>query len=189
MQILGLFYFSYTENPPQVSWWRSALNGTSSIAPEESPLWGNSASIEQNKHIHRRFVGFRWLSNHSQVDCGLHDHFATTVAHLLPSCITAVAFVFSLFTFPLSMHLYNNAAKIFGAERVLRRRLENLEDKMVYTTRGKCSIYWTSRVSVFFLKKVFARRRLCRRLCWTSSKQCSVALDDCPLGELVRNPY
>ena len=37
--------------------------------------------------------------------------------------------------------LYNSAAKIFGAEGVLRRRLEILEDKMVYTTRGKCSIY------------------------------------------------
>ena len=102
-------------------------------------------------------MGFRWLSNHSQVDCGLHDHFATIVAHLLPSCITAVAFVFSLFTFPLSMRLYNNAAKIFGAERVLRRRLENLEGKMVYTTRGKCSVYYASRVSVFFLKKVSSR--------------------------------
>jgi len=102
-------------------------------------------------------MGFRWLSNHSQVDCGLHDHFATIVAHLLPSCITAVAFVFSLFTFPLSMRLYNNAAKIFGAERVLRRRLENLEGKMVYTTHGKCSIYRASRVSVFFLKKVSSR--------------------------------
>ena len=36
---------------------------------------------------------------------------------------------------------YNNAAKIFGAEGVLRRRFVNLENKMVYTTRGKCSIY------------------------------------------------
>ena len=59
--------------------------------------------------------------------------------------------------------LYNNAAKIFGAEGVLRRRLENLESEMVYTTRGKCSIYKTSRVGVFFLKKVFACRRLRRR--------------------------
>ena len=51
------------------------------------------------------------------------------------------------------MCLYNNAAKIFGAEGVLRRRFENLESKMVYTTCGKCSIYYASRVSVFFLKK------------------------------------
>jgi hypothetical protein len=35
----------------------------------------------------------------------------------------------------------------------LRRRLENLESKMVYTTRGKCSVYYASRVSVFFGKK------------------------------------
>ena len=45
---------------------------------------------------------------------------------------------------------YNNAAKIFGAEGVLRRRLKNLEGKMVYTTRGMCSIYRASHVSVFF---------------------------------------
>ena len=36
--------------------------------------------------------------------------------------------------------LYNNATKIFGTEGVLRRRLEILDGKMVYTTRGKCSI-------------------------------------------------
>ena len=43
-------------------------------------------------------------------------------------------------------------------------RLENLKSEMVYTTRGKCSIYWTSRVGVFFMKKSFFARRLCRRL-------------------------
>ena len=59
--------------------------------------------------------------------------------------------------------LYNNAAKIFGAEDVLCRRLENLEGKMVYTTRGKCSVYYASRVSVFFLKKVLVCRKLCRK--------------------------
>ena len=50
------------------------------------------------------------------------------------------------------MHLYNNAAKIFGAEGVLCRRLENVESEMVYITRGKCSFYRASRVSVFFEK-------------------------------------
>ena len=53
--------------------------------------------------------------------------------------------------------LYNNAAKIFGAEGVLCRRLENLESEMVYITRGKCNVYYASRVSVFFLKKVSSR--------------------------------
>ena len=53
--------------------------------------------------------------------------------------------------------LYNNAAKFFGVEVVLCRRLEHLEGKMVYTTRGKCSVYWTFRVGVFFLKKVSSR--------------------------------
>ena len=46
---------------------------------------------------------------------------------------------------------------------VLCRKLENVEGKMVYTTRGKCSVYSASRVSVFFLKKVFECRRLCRK--------------------------
>ena len=40
---------------------------------------------------------------------------------------------------------------------LLCRRFENLENKMVYTTRGKCSIYRASSVSVFFLKKVSSR--------------------------------
>ena len=52
----------------------------------------------------------------------------------------------------LHFRLYNNAAKIFGAEGVLCRRLEILEGKMVYTTRWKYSIYKTSRVGVFFEK-------------------------------------
>ena len=51
------------------------------------------------------------------------------------------------------MRLYNNAAKFFGVEVVLCRRFENLEGKMVYTTREKCIIYRASRVGVFFEKK------------------------------------
>jgi len=35
---------------------------------------------------------------------------------------------------------YNNAAKSFGAEGILRRRLENLGNKMVYITRGSICI-------------------------------------------------
>ena len=46
--------------------------------------------------------------------------------------------------------LYNNAAKIFGTDVVLCRRLENVEGKMVYTTRGKHLYYKSFRVSVFF---------------------------------------
>ena len=70
------------------------------------------------------------------------------------------------------MRLYNNAVKIFGVEVVLCRRLEHLDGKMVYTTRGKCSVYWTSRVGVFFLKKVSSR------------EDCA---EDCAEG-YVRNP-
>ena len=43
--------------------------------------------------------------NHSQVDCGLRDHFATTVAHLSPSCITAVALCFHLFVFHMPLYI------------------------------------------------------------------------------------
>ena len=61
----------------------------------------------------------------------------------------------------------SSAQKGFCAEKSLAinrssplgeiRRFENLENKMVYTTRGKCSIYGASSVSVFFLKKVSSR--------------------------------
>ena len=40
--------------------WRSATERTPSTAPEKSPLWGISASIELNKDIYRTSVGFRW---------------------------------------------------------------------------------------------------------------------------------
>ena len=30
-----------------------------------------------------------------------------------------------------------------------------LEDKVIYTTRGKCGVYYASRVSVFFFEKSF----------------------------------
>ena len=66
------------------------------------------------------------------------DHHRRSVGHLL---------AFGGF---LQTRLYNNAAKIFGIIVVLCRRLEILEGKMVYTTRGKYSIYKTSRVGVFF---------------------------------------
>ena len=43
--------------------------------------------------------------NHSQVDCRIGDHFATTVAHLSPSCITAVALCFHLFVFHMPLYI------------------------------------------------------------------------------------
>ena len=62
------------------------------------------------------------------------------------------------------MHLYNNATKIFGAEGVLRRRFENLEGKMVYTTRGSICI---TRVSarMYFFEKKFSRAEDCAEDC------------------------
>ena len=42
-------------------------------------------------------MGFLWLLGYSQVDCGLGDHFATTVAHLPLSCALSVAIVYLVF--------------------------------------------------------------------------------------------
>ena len=44
----------------------------------------------------------------AQVDCRLHDHFASTVAYLLPKCALSMAFPFSLFhlsTFDTSLYI------------------------------------------------------------------------------------
>ena len=45
-------------------------------------------------------MGFLWLLGYSQVDCGLGDHFATTVAHLPLSCALSVAIVCQMFMPP-----------------------------------------------------------------------------------------
>ena len=42
-------------------------------------------------------MGFRWLLDCSQVDCGLRDHFATTVSYLWASCVLSVAIVCQMF--------------------------------------------------------------------------------------------
>ena len=39
-------------------------------------------------------------------------------------------------------------------------RFENMESEMVYTIRGKCSVYYASRVGVFF-EKSFLRAEDC----------------------------
>ena len=85
--------------------------------------------------------------------------FGTTIGDLwdIYGLSVAISFPFSIFSFPILMRLYNNGVKIFGMEGVLCRRFAVLEDKMVYTTRGKCSIYRASRADVFFLKKVSSR--------------------------------
>ena len=82
-----------------------------------------------------------------------------------------VGFPFSLFSF--CSCLYNNAAKIFGAGGVLRRRLEKLEGKVIYTTRGKSCVYRASRVGVFFEKKVSSREDCAEEL--------SVNYNSCPI--------
>ena len=80
-------------------------------------------------------------------------------------CRAKVQFsVLTVYLFRFSVRLYNNVAKIFGAEGVLRRRLEKLEGKMVYTTCGKCSVYYTSRV-VYFFEKSFLRAKIVPKVC------------------------
>ena len=68
-------------------------------------------------------LGESYLLSRFQVTCGLGDHFATTVAHLLPKCVLSVAFSFKY------LCLYNNAAKIFGTEGVVCRRFVNIAIK------------------------------------------------------------
>ena len=58
------------------------------------------------------------------------------------------------------MHLYNNATKIFGAEGILRRRLEILEGEMVYTIRRSICITRAS-AWVYFFEKKFSRAEDC----------------------------
>ena len=90
--------------------------------------------------------------------------FGSTIGDLWEICGLSVAFL---------MRLYNSAAKIFGAEGVLRRRLEILEGKMVYTTRGSICI---TRVSarMYFFEKKFSRAEGCA--------------EDCVESEVTRNP-
>ena len=64
------------------------------IIPEDVP----KVIYKFRKHD-RKSVGYLWLLGHSQVDCGLGDHFATTVAHLSPKCALSVVFQFSPFRF------------------------------------------------------------------------------------------
>ena len=57
----------------------------------------------------RKSVGYLWLSVHSQVDYGLGDHFAITVAHLSPKCALSMGFQFSPFRFPCASIYYSGA--------------------------------------------------------------------------------
>ena len=74
------------------------------IIPEDVP----KVFYKFRKHD-RRSVGYLWLSGHSQVDYGLGDHFAITVAHLLPKCALSMGFQFSPFRFPCASIYYSGA--------------------------------------------------------------------------------
>ena len=79
------------------------------------------------------------------VSLKFRDHHSTSIGDLW-------AFGGQKFSFRFLMRFYNNAAKIFGAEEVLCRRLENLEGTMVYTTRGSICITRVSARMYFFEK-------------------------------------
>ena len=65
-----------------------------------------------------------------------------------------MAFVFQ------HLRLYKNAAKIFGAEGVLCRKLEFFEWKVVYEACGSCYVISTS-AWVYFFEKKFSRAESC----------------------------
>ena len=62
--------------------------------------------------------------------------------------------ILSIWWFPMWTRFYNNAAKIFGAEDVLCRRLENLGRNLVYKACGSGCIITTS-AWVYFFEKSF----------------------------------
>ena len=66
--------------------------------------------------IKRTLVGFWWLLDCSQVDCGLGDHFATTVSYLWASCALSVAFYKHV---SIIMVQKSSAFWCFGAEKSL----------------------------------------------------------------------
>ena len=62
------------------------------------------------------------------------------------------------------MRLYNSAAKIFGAEDVLCRRLENLGRNLVYIACGSGCIITTS-AWVYFFEKSFRVPKVVPKIC------------------------
>ena len=62
------------------------------------------------------------------------------------------------------MRFYNNAAKIFGAEDVLCRRLEIFEWKVVYEACGSCYVISTS-AWVYFFEKSFRVPKVVPKIC------------------------
>ena len=91
-------------------------------------------------------MGFLWLLGFSQGDCGLRDHFATTVSYLWASCALSVAIVCQMFMplYIIVMPYLRYCASFVPKNRnaINRssplgeiRRFENMESKMVYITR------------------------------------------------------
>ena len=88
----------------------------------------------------------RSLSDRFQVDCGLRDHFVTTVSYLWASCVLSMAIVYQMFmplyiiVMPYLRHFGDFVPKNRNAINRSSplgeiRRFENMESKMVYRTR------------------------------------------------------
>ena len=110
-----------------------------------------------NKHISRTSVGFRWLLDYSQVDYWLGDHFATTVAYLWASCALSIAVVCQMFM-PLYIIVVLNLRRF----SVFAPKIGDFERKIGTNDLRKWLYYNHFRMGVFFLKKLFVCRRLCR---------------------------
>ena len=122
----------------------------------------NSLQIRRpRQNICGTSMGFRWLLGCSQVDCGLRDHFATTVAYLWASCALSVAVVCQMFM-PLYIIVVLNLRRF----SVFAPKIGDFERKIGANDMRKWLDYNHFRMGVFFLKKLFVCRRLCRRFCF-----------------------
>ena len=103
-------------------------------------------------------MGFLWLLDCSQVACGLRDHFAITVAYLWASCALSVAVVCQMFM-PLYIIVVLNLRRF----SVFAPKIGDFERKIGANDMRKWLYYNHFRMGVFFLKKLFVCRRLCRK--------------------------
>ena len=95
-------------------------------------------------------MGFRWLLGCSQVDCGLRDHFATTVAYLWASCALSVAVVCQMFM-PLYIIVVLNLRRF----SVFAPKIGDFERKIGANDMRKWLYYNHFRMGVFFFEKTF----------------------------------
>ena len=104
------------------------------------------------------FLGFHFISN-TVIIPSLHSENSVDFLDYIPKFCLKIRISttnkdFCGLSIVFLMRFYNNAAKIFGAEGVLCRRLENVEGKMVYIIRRSICITRAS-AWVYFFEKSF----------------------------------